>query len=91
MSPQTHSPSDLHQLYETRFAAQSGYRKRIWEALAPFFSRWISAEAAVLDLGCGWCEFINAVTCRRRFAMDLNPDAERYALPGVTLLLQRLF
>ena len=88
MNPQAHSPSDLQQLYETRFAAQSGYRKRIWEVLAPFFSRWIPAEAAVLDLGCGWCEFINAMTCRRKFAMDLNPDAERHALPGVTLLHQ---
>ena len=88
MSPQAHLPADLQQLYETRFAEQSGYRKRIWEVLCPFFSRWISAEAAVLDLGCGWCEFINAVTCRRKFAMDLNPDAERHALPEVKVLQQ---
>ena len=88
MNPQAHSPSDLQQLYETRFAAQSGYRRRIWEVLAPFFLRWIPAGAVVLDLGCGWCEFINAVTCSRKFAMDLNLDAERHALPGVTLLHQ---
>jgi len=41
-----------------------------------------------LDLGCGWCEFINAVPCRRKFAMDLNPDVERHALPGVKVLQQ---
>ena len=88
MSPQVHSPSDLQQLYETRFSHNSGYRKRVWEALSPFFSRWISAEAAVLDLGCGWCEFVNTVTCRRKFAMDLNPDAGHYALPEVSVLQQ---
>lgn len=88
MNPQSHLPTDLQQLYETRFARQSEYRKRVWEALAPFFSRWISAEGAVLDLGCGWCEFINALACRRKFAMDLNPDAERHVLPGITLLQQ---
>jgi SAM-dependent methyltransferase len=80
--------ADLQQLYATRFLGQSAYRKRVWEALCPFFSRWISAEAAVLDLGCGWCEFINAVTCRRKFAMDLNPDAKRHALPAVSVLQQ---
>jgi len=88
MSRQVHSPTDLQQLYEVRFAAQSAYRKRVWEALCPFFSRWISAEASVLDLGCGWCEFINAVACRRKLAMDLNPDAERHALPEVGILRQ---
>ena len=88
MNPQAHSPADLQRLYEARFAAQTEYRKRVWEVLCPFFSRWIPAEAAVLDLGCGWCEFINAVTCRRKFAMDLNPDAERHALPEVTVLQQ---
>ena len=88
MRPQPHSPTDLQQLYETRFAAQSEYRKCIWQALCPFFSHWIPTSAAVLDLGCGWCEFINAATCRHKFAMDLNPDAERHALPGVTILQQ---
>ena len=88
VNPQVHSPLDLQQLYETRFAAQSEYRRHIWAVLAPFFSRWIPSGAAVLDLGCGWCEFINAVTCNRRFAMDLNPDVERYALPEITVLLQ---
>lgn len=88
MSPEAHSPTDLQQLYETRFAGRSGYRKRVWEVLCRFFSRWISAEADVLDLGCGWCEFINAAPCRRKFAMDLNPDAKRHALPGVKVLQQ---
>jgi SAM-dependent methyltransferase len=88
MSNQVHSPSDLQQLYETRFAEQSEYRKRVWEVLASFFSRWIPTDAAILDLGCGWCEFINSVDSSRRFAMDLNPDVDRRAARGVTVLRQ---
>jgi SAM-dependent methyltransferase len=42
----------------------------------------------VLDLGCGYCEFINAVQCHRKYAMDLNPDARELAAPSVTVLLQ---
>jgi len=86
VNPEAHSPADLQQLYETRFAGQGEYRKRVWKELCRFFSRWIPAEAGVLDLGCGWCEFINAVPCGRKFAMDMNPDAQRYALPGVKVL-----
>jgi SAM-dependent methyltransferase len=79
---------DLQQIYRTRFTAQSAYRQRVWEILCPFFSRWISPGSTVLDLGCGWCEFINAIHCQAKFAMDLNPDAQLHALPEVTLLQQ---
>lgn len=60
----------------------------MWAVLSQFFSRWISAESDVLDLGCGWCEFINSVVCRRKFGMDLNPDAKHFADPGVLILEQ---
>jgi hypothetical protein len=39
-------------------------------------------------LGCGHCEFINNVRCSQKFAMDLNPDAERLASPDVSVLNQ---
>ena len=42
----------------------------------------------MLDLGCGWCEFINAVDCASKYAMDMNPDARRYANPDVSVLEQ---
>ena len=38
----------------------------------------------VLDLGCGYGEFINNVSCTKKFAMDLNPTARRGA-PGGAL------
>jgi SAM-dependent methyltransferase len=84
----THSPRDLEKIYQTRFAGQSEYRQKVWRVLSSFFSRWSPADAAVLDLGCGYCEFINAVPARKKYAMDLNPDAERLAGPDVTLLQQ---
>ena len=42
----------------------------------------------MLDLGCGYCEFINALQCGKKIAMDLNPDAERYASSEVSVLQQ---
>jgi len=66
----------------------AAYRQQVWAVLSRFFSKWIPKEAIVLDLGCGWCEFINSVSCQVRFGMDLNPDAKRFAKPGVRILEQ---
>src|SRR5215469_3827849 len=79
---------NLQQLYQNRFGGMADYRQRVWVVLSQFFSQWISSEAQVLDLGCGWCEFINAVSCRVKFAMDLNPDSKRFAKPEVRVLEQ---
>lgn len=53
-----------------------------------FFNRWIPAEAAVLDLGCGYGEFINNIMARQKYAMDLNPDAPNHLLSSVRFFEQ---
>jgi SAM-dependent methyltransferase len=88
LSAQPHSPTDLQQLYAARFEGKAAYRKRVWHELCSFFGRWIPGHASVLDLGCGHCEFINAVQCGRKLGMDLNPDALRFAADGVTIIQQ---
>lgn len=88
MNERAHSPAELQELYRTRFAQRGEYRQRVWAVLTSFFSRWISPQAAVLDLGCGWCEFSNGIRCARKFAMDMNPDARRHAAADVNVLEQ---
>jgi SAM-dependent methyltransferase len=39
-------------------------------------------------LGAGYCEFINAIPARQKYAMDLNPDIRDLAAPGVIALQQ---
>lgn len=74
-----HDESDLSRIYARRFAANLDYRKRVWRVLIDsFFQQYIPRNAAVLDLGCGYGEFINQVHAGRKYAMDLNPDAPRY-------------
>jgi SAM-dependent methyltransferase len=88
MSEPLHSSEDLRQLYETRFQGKSIYRQQVWETLCAFFARWVPVEGTVLDLGCGHCEFINTIHCNRKWAMDLNPDAQRLAGTDVSVILQ---
>lgn len=74
--------------YALRFGDKADYRRRVWGVLVSYFSRWIPAESVVLDVGCGWGEFINAVRARHRIGMDLNPESARRLAPGVSFLHQ---
>jgi SAM-dependent methyltransferase len=88
LSAAPHSADELRELYSARFEGKSEYRQRVWNELCFFFAKWIPAGATVLDLGCGHCEFINAVSCRSKFGMDLNPDASKYAAADVNVIQQ---
>lgn len=81
--------SELQDIYSQRFEGAIEYRRAVWRALVDdFFSRWTSGARRILDLGCGYGEFINAVRCERRYAMDLNPDARERLDAGITFFEQ---
>lgn len=80
---------ELARIYASRFAATSAYRGRVWQVLVPsFFQKFVPESATVLDLGCGYGEFINTVRAARKLAMDLNPDSKGRLAPDVTFLQQ---
>ena len=78
-------PDDLQRLYRTRFDEKSREAKqRLWKAIVEsFFQKYVSSTSAVLDLGCGFGEFLNHVRCARRIGVDLNPEATKYLAQGV--------
>ena len=84
-----HTQEDLSRIYAQRFGSAEAYRKKVWQTLVRhFFVRFVPRSSSVLDLGCGYGEFINAVEADKRFAMDLNPDAPRFLSPGITFFHQ---
>jgi SAM-dependent methyltransferase len=84
-----HDPEDLQRIYGARFSTNLEYRKKVWSVLIrQWFGRYIRPTDSVLDLGCGYGEFINAVACREKYAMDLNPDASPLLASGVRFLRQ---
>ena len=87
-SPQS-LPQDLKEIYRRRFPGNLDYRNRVWQVLtADHFSRWIGPSDRVLDLGCGYCQFINNIVCAGKYGMDLNPSAVEHAAGNVTLIQQ---
>src|SRR6185369_48008 len=55
--------TDISKLYSERFPeSDHAGRQRIWQALCEgFFDDLVGADATVLDIACGYGEFINAV------------------------------
>lgn len=63
-------------------------RAIVWGALwRYYFSKQIAAGDTVLDLGCGYGDFINAVTAQRRIAIDLWPGFPAHVQPGVETIV----
>lgn len=90
MSTSVKDPRELQAIYERRFKTErTRYRQRLWATLVDaYFAKLIPPGAAVLDLGCGYGEFINHVGGGERFAMDLNPKATEFLDPAVRFLFQ---
>jgi SAM-dependent methyltransferase len=68
--------------FETRFQPDPR-RDRVWRRIASHLQRRWTEDAAILDVGAGYCSFINNVKAARRLAVDLHADLERFAAPGV--------
>jgi len=80
---------DLQKEYQRRFSPLQEYRRKVWSVLTrEFFQKHVRPDATVLDLGCGWGEFINQIQASRRLGMDLNPDSPAHLAPTIEFLQQ---
>ena len=78
----------LDKIYRRRFNEYECEQKdKIWKVLCPhFFQQFVPEDGVVLDLGAGYCEFINNIHCKKKYAVDLNDDTPKFANPDVTVV-----
>lgn len=82
-------PSELQRIYGLRFDHRLAYRNSVWKVLIrDKFQQYVRPDSVVLDLGCGYGEFINNIHCAKKYAMDLNPEARKRLNADVELLEQ---
>lgn len=69
------------ELYRRRFADASQRRRiAMWEVLCRVvLQRYVRPTDSVVDLGAGFCEFINTIECGRKVAVDTNPALREHA------------
>ncbi len=69
---------DVKKIYENRFSDTEA-RKILWETLVRyFFQGEVSSSDTILDMPCGYGEFINNIKCKKKFAIDINDDSKKY-------------
>ncbi|HNB22942.1 MAG TPA: class I SAM-dependent methyltransferase [Candidatus Melainabacteria bacterium] len=78
---------ELEETYFARFQDEAK-RSLVWKELSRYFQQWIDPHSAVLDLGAGYCEFINNIQAKQKYAMDLNPTTAAKARSDVTVISQ---
>ena len=81
---------DVSRIYQRRFGPDVAFRDRMWEVLCrDFFQRYVPSEATVLEIGAGYCEFINQIHATSKVALDINPDTEQHADRDVRVIIGR--
>jgi dolichol-phosphate mannosyltransferase len=81
---------DVGTIYARRFQGIEIRRDQVWQVLSGYFQRWVKLSDTVLDVGAGYCEFINSIQARERCAIDLNPITSSKASPGVQVISQNI-
>ena len=71
--------TSYHAVHLTEDAA----RATVWQVLVDYLSSYVPPQAHVLELGAGFCYWINGVTAARKVAIDVWPDVHHYAAPDV--------
>ena len=79
----------LKRLYEQRFQPMERQQKNeLWRVLCQsFFQKYVSDSDTVVDLGAGYCEFINNIRCANKIAVDLNEETVNFAAEEVRVVL----
>jgi SAM-dependent methyltransferase len=78
---------NVEQLYRHRFPEHMRARRRaVWKILCrQWFARYISPADKVLEVGGGYCEFINNIEASERVVVDINPETRSHAAAGVSV------
>jgi ubiquinone/menaquinone biosynthesis C-methylase UbiE len=68
--------------FDSRFRPDER-RDRAWPHIVAHLSRWWGQDDDVVDVGAGYCSFINHVSARRRVAVDIHERLAEFAAAGV--------
>jgi len=71
--------------FQTRYSYDKG-RAVVWRAISEYLQREVPEDATVLELGCGYCDFINQIRAAVKYALDVDASAGDHCAPDVKFL-----
>ena len=68
----------MSEYYATRYTPDKG-RAKVWRAIVEYLNqKYVGSAESVLDLGCGYGDFINNIVAKNRTAVDMNPASQGF-------------
>lgn len=62
-------------------------RDFIWRSISSYLQKYVPIKSRILDLGAGYCNFINNIDAEDKFALDLFPGIKKYAAGDVKTII----
>jgi SAM-dependent methyltransferase len=78
-----------HGLYRARFSEEELRKQRaFWGPICEYLQVYFPPDGTTVDLGAGFCHFINNIRAQRKLAVDINREnLEQYGERGVETVL----
>ena len=61
--------------FDTRYSYNPD-RHKVWKAICEYLQKYIDKNASILEIGAGYCDFINQIKASRKVALDIDENAE---------------
>jgi SAM-dependent methyltransferase len=68
---------NIDNYYQSRFVYDKG-RTKVWNAITEYLQYFLPDKAVVMDIGCGYADFINGIKAEKKYAIDLNEAGHKY-------------
>ena len=81
--------TDFSSMYPSYFKTRYSFdrnRHRVWKAICDYLQDVIPSNGTVLEIGAGYCDFINQIKAARKYAYDVNPAVASFCAPEVQFL-----
>jgi ubiquinone/menaquinone biosynthesis C-methylase UbiE len=58
-------------------------REKVWKIMCTHLQKYISPKAVILDIGAGYCDFINNIKGKEKHALDISDAMLKHARKGI--------
>lgn len=62
-------------------------RTVVWKEIVRFLKPWLQEDQTILDIGAGYCDFINNVIADEKIALDYSPELTKYAGENIETII----
>jgi len=79
----------LTDYFDTRYTFNNK-RAKVWKAITEYLQKFVPENGNVLEIGAGYCDFINQIKAGKKEAMDINPTSSKFCAPNVVFTCESI-